>query len=131
MKKAFAVITLVAMLMMSICAPAYAIGISGYANHYTGGSSGGSFNLVASSIWFPYNQITIRTEGFNSDTVIVVELWDANGNMVLPGQYILTGNQERANLPMSTGLSAQTYSVVYYVMSYPVGDDGTIHVWIY
>lgn len=97
--------------------------LSGYGQRTA--SSSGSFKVPVKGSWSPWAGCTIRSEGFDSETVIEVHVNDEAGNEKAKGT--LQGNMEIANLAM-VNVSPGEYEV-HYVMTSP--SYGTVIVQIY
>lgn len=97
--------------------------LSGYGQRTV--SATGSFTMQVNGSWSPWAGCTIRTEGFDSQTVNEVHVYDESGNE--KAKATLNGNMEIANLAM-LNVSPGKYKVSY-GMSMP--STGTIIVQIY
>ena len=85
----------------------------------------------------PMNQVTIERSNFNSDTSIVVGIFNSNGTRVMDDMWF-TGNGKKENISMTVPcafINGGTYTIkynIYHGGTTPLaGDDGWIGVWIY
>ncbi len=114
------------------------IGIAGYVNHYHNGNSYyGEFTFSTSSIALPMKQYTIEFSEFNSDSWIVVEIYNSQGQVIMSQSFSRTGNGKWENIPFRSGtfINGDTYTVkynVYHGGTTPLDSDtGWIGIWIY
>lgn len=111
------------------------IGMAGYRNYYHNGSTiSGTYTISTDSLLLPLRQTTIELYGFNSDTWVMVEIYNSLGTAL----YTLdvTGNGKWENKPLNSVhfINGDTYTVRYQVFNYNTpnnGDDGWIGIWIY
>lgn len=97
--------------------------LSGYGQAKISGTD--SFTFPVNGSWSPFAGCTIRTEGFDSQTVNEVIVCDASGNE--KARATLKGNMEVANLAIFN-VSPGTYEVTSF-MTMP--SNGTVIVHIY
>ena len=111
------------------------LGHAGYVYYYHDGSStSGVTEFEVSSIWFPYNEWTVKTSGFSSVAEITCTLISSEGRLV--GSETMTGNQEIKNIDLyQTELKTGTYTLRIEVyqngLVYDKSATGSIEVWVY
>lgn len=114
------------------------IGIAGYNNHYHDGSTYyGEFTVTTSSVLLPMKQFSVELNSFDSDTWIVIDIYNSKGQSMLGMSFSVEGNgmwENKALNPLYF-TNGDTYTIRYNVYndngSILSGDDGWLAIWIY
>lgn len=114
------------------------VGIAGYKNyHHKSGSYYGSFTISTSSITLPMKQYTVQLGEFNSDTWVLIDIYNSRGQHMQSMTFGKQGNGKWENQMMNSlyFTNGDTYTIKYNVYdtnSQPLfTDDGWIGIWIY
>lgn len=81
-------------------------------NHYVAGGSG-SFNMTASN---SISNWSVSTSGFNSNTILVVTVYNSSGRCISATSPMLRGNQSAPNAGLLGTYPSGIYTIKY-VMS--------------
>lgn len=105
--------------------------LSGYGNGTTPHSgdywpSEGEFYFDVTGSWSPFAGCTIKTEGFATNDIITVIVYNPNGEKIVT-KYLTGTNDEEKNIPIFN-VSPGRYRVYFYTTT---GMPGTVHCWIY
>lgn len=95
-----------------------------YEATYTNGKQSGAFTVTATSSVVEYS---VQTQDFDSDSLILIDIYDSQGRRINGATTVLVGNQTRKNEKLVSRRLGDTFTIKYQVSK----GSGWIGVWMF